>query len=268
MDSFLWEFELALLEADVAQPVAEKIITELKVLSTDGLEAKVTYPLRDQHIYYRDNELIIPIDSEPSAIYQALLGEDKLRIREILLTASGGPFFSKGASWSELARVSPADALNHPRWNMGKKVSIDSATLVNKGLELIEISRMFDIDPDRIRVMLHPQSIIHSGVVFVDGSTKFQASPPNMKYPISYALHHPARNMNDLPGIHYPLKLTMDDMPESVSRPITLARKALKIGPAGQIAYASADEWAVSAFLTGDLPFHLIPEVIAKNINF
>ena len=213
------------------------------------------------------DELVVPIDSEPSAIFQTLLGEDKLRIREILLTASGGPFFSKGATWSQLAQISPAEALNHPRWNMGKKVSIDSATLVNKGLELIEISRLFGIDPDRIRVMLHPQSIIHSGVVFIDGSTKFQASPPNMKYPISYALYHPTRSMNELPGIRFPMELTMDDVPKSIGRPIELARKAIKLGPAGQIAYASADEWAVKAFLAGELPFHLIPEVIAKNLN-
>ncbi len=213
------------------------------------------------------DDLVVPIDSEPSAIYQTLLGEDKLRIREILLTASGGPFFSKGASWSQLARVTPTEALNHPRWNMGKKISIDSATLVNKGMELIEISRLFNIDPDRIRVMLHPQSIIHSGLVFIDGSTKFQASPPNMKYPISYALYHPTRSMNELPGIHFPMELTMSDLSESVSRPIDLARKAIKLGPAGQIAYASADEWAVKAFLSGELPFHLIPEVIAKNLN-
>ena len=234
----------------VALATKEAIVCGAHIMPDDSLE-----------------ELVIPIDSEPSALYQCLLGEDKLRIKEVLLTASGGPFFSKGASWSQLMNVSPQDALNHPRWDMGKKVSIDSATLVNKGLELIEISRMFNIDPDKIRVMLHPQAIIHSGVTFVDGSTKFQASPPNMQYPISYALYHPARQMNDLIGLPFPQKLTMDDMPESICRPINLARKAIKIGPAGQIAYAGADEWAVQAFLSGELPFHLIPEVIAKTLN-
>jgi len=234
----------------VALATKEAIVCGAHIMPDDSLE-----------------ELVVPIDSEPSALYQCLLGEDKLRIKEVLLTASGGPFFSKGVSWSQLMNVSPQDALNHPRWDMGKKVSIDSATLVNKGLELIEISRMFNIDPDKIRVMLHPQAIIHSGVTFVDGSTKFQASPPNMQYPISYALYHPARQMNDLVGLPFPQKLTMDDMPESICRPINLARKAIKIGPAGQIAYAGADEWAVQAFLNGELPFHLIPEVIAKTLN-
>ncbi len=213
------------------------------------------------------SELVIPVDSEPSAIYQCLVGEDKFRIRELILTASGGPFFSKGATWSQLVNVRPNDALKHPRWNMGKKVSIDSATLVNKGLELIEISKMFDIDPDKIRVMLHPQALIHSGVVFVDGSTKFQVSQPNMKYPISYALYHPSRHMNDMPGVKFPAQFQMDDIPEKVSRPIMLARAAVKKGAAAQIAYAAADEWAVRAFLNMEIPFHLIPEVIAKTMN-
>ncbi|HOO97697.1 MAG TPA: 1-deoxy-D-xylulose-5-phosphate reductoisomerase [Caldisericia bacterium] len=210
---------------------------------------------------------IVPIDSEPSAIYQSLLGEDKLRIREILLTASGGPFFSKGMKWGQLTNVRPEDALSHPKWNMGAKISIDSATLANKGLELMEISMLFGIDPDRIRILIHPEAIVHSGVAFVDGSTKLQASPPSMKYPISFALNHPTRNLNDLRGVGFPVRLTFDDMPEDVSRSIQLARKAYQMGACGRIAYTAADEWAVGAFLSNKLPFYLIPEIIGKTLS-
>ncbi len=210
---------------------------------------------------------IIPVDSEPSAIFQSLQGEDKNRVKEILLTASGGPFFSRDMTWGQLFHVTPEDALNHPRWRMGRKISVDSATLVNKGLELIEVSKLFGIGPERIRILLHPQAEIHSGVVMIDGSSKFQASPPDMRYPISYALHHPARAMSDLPSLKFPVSWTMADMPEQCGRTIELAKLALSKGPVGLVAYAASDEMAVQMFLSKSLPFNFIPEVIAKSLG-
>jgi len=212
-------------------------------------------------------ELVVPIDSEPSAIFQCLQGDDRTRIREILLTASGGPFFSKNLNWGQLSNVRPEEALSHPRWRMGKKISIDSATLVNKGLEIIEISKLFDIPHEKIRVLLHPSAEIHSGVTFVDGSTKLLCSPPDMRYPISFALHYPARSMSDLKGLHLPANWTLQELPETMSRSIDLARKAIDLGPSGLVSFAAADEAAVEMFLSKQLPFVLIPEIISKSLT-
>lgn len=219
--------------------------------------------LIDRQTY--DN-LVIPIDSEPSAIFQSLIGEDKFRIKEIILTASGGPFFSKGLNWSELSLVKPEEALAHPRWKMGRKITIDSSTLVNKALEMIEISYMFGVDPGIIRIMLHRESEIHSGVTFVDGSTKLQASPPDMRLPISYALNYPARNLSTFPGLRFPVRWVMEEMPEIMSRAIDLGRRAWKAGASGLISLCASDEAAVELFLAKKLPFHLIPEMIAKTL--
>ena len=206
---------------------------------------------------------IIPIDSEPSAIFQCLIGEDRFRINEILLTASGGPFFAKGLNWADLKLVKPEEALDHPRWKMGRKITIDSSTLANKALEMIEIAYMFGIDPEKIRIMLHRESEIHSGVTFIDGSSKLQASPPDMRIPISYALNCPARNFSNFQGLRFPVRWVLEDLHESMSRCIDLGKRAWKAGAKGLVTFCAADEVAVELFLTKKLSFHLIPEVIA-----
>lgn len=217
--------------------------------------------LIDRSVYDRQ---IIPIDSEPSAIFQSLAGEDRFRIKEILLTASGGPFFSKGLNWGDLKLVKPEEALEHPRWRMGRKITIDSSTLANKALEMVEIAYMFGVEPDNIRIMLHRESEIHSGVTFIDGSTKLQASPPDMRIPISYALNCPARNFSTFHGLRFPVRWVLEDLPESMSRCVELGKRAWSLGPKGLITYAAADEAAVELFLAKKLSFHIIPEVIAK----
>lgn len=209
-------------------------------------------------------EQIIPIDSEPSAIFQSLLGEDKARVAKVFLTCSGGPFFSKGMTWSQVGNIRPEDALAHPRWKMGKKITIDSATLVNKGLELIEICKMFDFSPEQVEVLLHPQAEIHSGVMMVDGSAKFQVSPPDMRYPISFALNHPGRFMSEMKGLRFPANWSLTPIPEEITRTIDFARKALSKGPSALVALSAADEAAVEMFLAKTLPFNMIPEVISK----
>jgi 1-deoxy-D-xylulose-5-phosphate reductoisomerase len=219
--------------------------------------------LIERNVY---DKQIIPIDSEPSAIFQSLAGEDRFRLKEVLLTASGGPFFSKGLTWGDLKLVKPEEALDHPRWKMGRKITIDSSTLANKALEMIEISYMFGIQPEQVRIMLHRESEIHSGVTFIDGSTKLQASPPDMRIPISYALNCPARNFSTFQGLRFPVKWVLEDLPESMSRCIELGKRAWSMGAKGLIMYAASDELAVELFLAKKLPFHLIPEVIARTL--
>ena len=212
-------------------------------------------------------EKIIPVDSEPSAIFQSLIGEDRCRIKEILLTASGGPFFSKGMTWNQLSHIRPEDAMNHPKWKMGKRITIDSATLVNKGLELIEVCRMFDVPPEKVRVLVHPQAEVHSGVMMVDGSAKLQASPSDMRYPISYALHFPGRTVSDLDGLKFPANWSFGELTGDASKSVVLAKSAFSKGPSWLVAYTAADEAAIELFLSRSLSFGLIPEVISKTMS-
>src|SRR6476620_9819559 len=144
---------------------------------------------------------IIPVDSEHSAIFQCLIGEMRNPIEKILLTASGGPFLGKKTNW--LVNVKREHALQHPNWNMGAKISVDSATLMNKGLEMIEAKWLFNLKPEQIQVVIHPQSAIHSMVQFEDGSIKAQMGPPDMKLPIQYALTFPQRIQNDFPRFDF-----------------------------------------------------------------
>ena len=205
---------------------------------------------------------IHPVDSEHSAIYQCLAGEFHNPIEKIVLTASGGPF--RGFSSEMLASVTKADALKHPNWNMGAKITIDSASMMNKGLEVIEAKWLFDLKKDQIDIIVHPQSIIHSIVQFEDGSMKAQMGLPDMKLPIQYALTYPRRLKNTFPRfdfLDYP-SLTFEEPDFKAFRNLNLAFDALsKEGNAPAVLNA-ANEIAVARFLNDEIAFAQLPDVV------
>ena len=209
------------------------------------------------------NVPILPVDSEHSAIFQSLVGEWHNPIEKILLTASGGPFFGKDRDF--LKTVTIADALHHPNWNMGKKITVDSATLMNKGLEVIEAKWLFDVRPEQIEVVVHPQSVVHSMVQFCDGSIKAQLGLPNMELPIQYALSFPKREADDA------RRLSLADYPAlTFAKPdfgtftcLALAYKAIEKGGNMPCIMNAANEVAVAAFLQGKIAFLDIPDTIA-----
>ncbi len=207
---------------------------------------------------------IIPIDSEHSAIFQAIQGNRPRDIRRLWITASGGPFWRH--SREELAKVTAAAALQHPNWSMGPKITIDSATLMNKGLEVIEASVLFHLPPERIQVHVHPESIVHSLVEYIDGSVIAQLGIPDMRVPISYALAYPERLPLELPSLNLfeVGKLTFE--PPDVERfpCLGLAFQALAAGGDMPAVLNAANEVAVAAFLRGAIPFGAIPEVISR----
>jgi 1-deoxy-D-xylulose-5-phosphate reductoisomerase len=205
---------------------------------------------------------IIPVDSEHSAIFQCLVGESGNPVEKITLTASGGPFLD----WSEemLKDVRPGEALKHPNWDMGSKVTIDSASLMNKGLEVIEAKWLFDLTPDQISVIVHPQSVIHSFVHFGDGSVKAQLGVPDMRVPILYALTYPDRLYSDLPRLdfrNYPT-LTFADPDLKKFRNLSLAYDALKEGGNMPCILNAANEIAVNAFLAEKIGFIQMSDVV------
>lgn len=210
---------------------------------------------------------VIPVDSEHSAVFQCLQGRKEKEVHRVILTASGGPFLKKDLS--ELKNVTPEAALNHPNWDMGKKISIDSATLMNKGLEVIEARWLFNIPADRIEVLLHPQSIVHSMVEFVDGSVLSQMSVPDMKGPIGYALSYPERFCNimsqlDLAKIG---ELTFEKPDPKKFRCLSLTYDALTAGGTMPSVLNAANEVAVDAFLDNLIPFTEIPSIIEETMN-
>jgi 1-deoxy-D-xylulose-5-phosphate reductoisomerase len=205
---------------------------------------------------------IIPVDSEHSAIFQCLAGESGNPVEKITLTASGGPFLN--FTEEMLKTVKPQEALKHPNWEMGNKVTIDSASLMNKGLEVIEARWLFDLNPDQIKVIIHPQSIVHSLVHFADGSVKAQLGMPDMRVPILYALSYPDRYSSDLPKLdlnHYPA-LNFAEPDFSRFRNLTLAYHALKQGGNMPCIMNAANEIAVSAFLSGKIGFLQMSDVV------
>lgn len=205
---------------------------------------------------------LLPVDSEHSAIFQCLWGESPDAVEKIILTASGGPF--RRATAAELERATPADALRHPSWNMGAKVTIDSATMANKGLEVIEARWLFDAGPDKIDVVVHPQSIVHSMVQFTDGNIKAQLGLPDMRLPIDVALAYPARPRNEFPRWRFsPADTLTFEAPDTRRFPcLRLAYDALRAGGAAPCVLNAANEVAVAAFLAGEIGFTLIPRVI------
>ena len=210
---------------------------------------------------------IHPVDSEHSAIYQCLAGEFHNPIERVILTASGGPF--RGRSVESLVGVTKADALKHPNWDMGAKITIDSASLMNKGLEVIEAKWLFDVDPNQIDVVVHPQSIVHSCVQFEDGSIKAQLGLPDMKLPIQYALTYPRRLQNDFPRFNFMdhPSLTFEKPDIETFRNLGLAFNALKEGGNAPAILNAANEVAVSRFLKDDIKFLDLPDVVEHALN-
>ena len=203
---------------------------------------------------------IIPVDSEHSAIYQALLAGKRSDVKKLILTASGGPFREK----ADLSDVTVADALNHPTWSMGEVVTINSATLLNKGLEIIEAHYLFDLPYESIEAVIHPQSVVHSLVEYIDGSTIAQASPPNMKGPIAYALSYPDRISRATAAIDWSKSHTWQFLPiDNEKYPaIELAKRCGQLGSGLPAAYNAANEVAVAAFLAGQIKFTGIIDIV------
>ncbi|MCX7695620.1 MAG: 1-deoxy-D-xylulose-5-phosphate reductoisomerase [Caloramator sp.] len=215
----------------------------------------------------KSNSKIIPVDSEHSALFQCLNGERKSTVKNLILTASGGPF--RGKKKEDLTKVTPEMALKHPRWNMGRKISIDSATLMNKGLEVIEAHYLFDVDYDNIKVVIHPQSIIHSMVEYKDGSIIAQLSNTDMRHPIQYALEYPNRTeslIGYLDLIKYNT-LTFEEPDVETFECLKLAYEAGKIGGTMPAVCNIANEEAVELFLNNEIKFLDIPIIIKEAMN-
>ncbi|MGB7061863.1 MAG: 1-deoxy-D-xylulose-5-phosphate reductoisomerase [Candidatus Zixiibacteriota bacterium] len=210
---------------------------------------------------------ILPIDSEHSAIKQCLLSGKKEEVKRLILTASGGPFLNKNAA--DLDEITVEQALSHPTWEMGKKITIDSATLMNKGLEVIEAHWLFGIPPDRISVLIHPQSIIHSMVEFVDGSVIAQMSVPDMKLPIQYALFYPRRVISNNTSLDLAKagKLTFLEPDDAKFPCLGIAYDALKRGGTAPAVLNAANEVAVQAFLNRGLPFTGIQKIVRETLS-
>ena len=209
---------------------------------------------------------MIPVDSEHSALYQCLVGEDVGSVARLVLTASGGPF--RGRSRDDLGAVTPAEALKHPTWDMGRRITIDSATMFNKGLEVIEAHHLFGVPYDKISVVVHPQSIVHSAVEFLDGSWKAHLGHPDMRIPIQYALTAPARSPS--PAAPFELAgLSLDfHEPDHEAFPaVSLAFRAGRRGGSSPAVLNAADEVAVEAFLQDRLGFLGITDVVAETLD-
>lgn len=210
---------------------------------------------------------IIPVDSEHSAIFQCLVGEGRNKIEKIILTASGGPFLGRKPNF--LMNVKREHALQHPNWSMGAKITIDSATLMNKGLEVIEARWLFNLKPEQIQVVIHPQSIIHSMVQFEDGSIKAQMGLPDMKLPIQYAMAFPNRIPNTFPRYNFkqPNLLQFDEPDLKTFRNLALAMEAMKKGGNMPCILNAANEIAVYAFLKNRIGFLDMTEVVEKTMQ-
>ena len=210
---------------------------------------------------------IIPVDSEHSAIFQCLVGEGRNKIEKIILTASGGPFLGRKPNF--LMNVKREHALQHPNWSMGAKITIDSATLMNKGLEVIEARWLFNLKPEQIQVVIHPQSIIHSMVQFEDGSLKAQMGLPDMKLPIQYAMAFPQRIPNSFPRYNFkqPNTLQFDEPDLKTFRNLALALEAMKQGGNMPCILNAANEIAVYAFLKNRIGFLDMTDVVEKTMQ-
>src|SRR5688500_3846826 len=238
----------------IVMPVARRLAARTR--ETDPLDAFAS-PLA----------WLRPIDSEHSAIWQCLVGESMTSVAALVLTASGGPFLD--AAPDELAAVTPERALQHPTWTMGAKITIDSATLANKGLEVIEAHWLYDVDYDAIEVVIHPQSIVHSAVRFVDGSLKAQLGTPDMRLPIQYALTYPERRPSPSVAVDLIAAGRLDFRAPDEGRfpALRIAREAGRIGQRATTALIAADEVAVERFLAGSLEFTGIPRLLEAAVE-
>lgn len=210
---------------------------------------------------------ILPVDSEHSAIYQCLVGESPSSVEKLILTASGGPFLSKNKE--DFSSVTVDEALNHPNWKMGDKITIDSASMMNKGLEVIEAKWLFGISEKNIEVVIHPQSIIHSMVQFIDGSIKAQIGLPDMKLPIQYALTFPNRMQNDFERTNFPSLMQMTFYKPDLEKfeCLKIAYNVLNAGGTAPCILNAANEIAVDLFLKGKIGFSKIPYIINKSLE-
>ncbi len=213
------------------------------------------------------NVKILPVDSEHSAIFQSIVGEQHKFIEKIYLTASGGPF--RGMKPHQLATITKQQALNHPNWKMGSKITIDSATLMNKGLEAIEARWLFNLKPGQIDIVIHPQSIIHSMVQFIDGSIKAQMGLPDMRLPIQYALTYPERLENDFPRFDFfkHSQLTFEKPDIETFKALKLALQAMNRGGNMPCVLNAANEVAVQAFLNSQIGFMDIANIVEQTLN-
>jgi 1-deoxy-D-xylulose-5-phosphate reductoisomerase len=210
---------------------------------------------------------IVPVDSEHSALAQCLRAGERMEVRRLILTASGGPF--RGRRRADLAQVTPEQALAHPTWKMGPVVTINSATLVNKALEVIEAHLLFDLPLDRIDVVVHPQSVVHSMVEFADGSTLAQCSPPDMRLPIALGLHWPARVPDAVPACDWKTATawTFEPLDDEAFPAVALARRVGAIGGTAPAIFNAANEEAVAAFLAGNLSFTGIVDTVERVVE-
>jgi 1-deoxy-D-xylulose-5-phosphate reductoisomerase len=208
---------------------------------------------------------IIPVDSEHSALYQCFLSGKANEVKQVVLTASGGPFRDR----NDFSDITVADALNHPTWSMGPVVTINSATLMNKGLEIIEAHYLFDLPYSKISAVIHPQSIVHSMVEFIDGSTIAQASPPNMKGPIAYAISGTNRISKATAPIDWSTKQNWEFMPIDGAKfpAVELARRCGELGGGLPAIFNAANEVAVAAFINGAIPFVKIVDVVDATVQ-
>ncbi len=240
-------------------------LSALEAGNTVALANKESLVAGGDLVISHGRDRLIPVDSEHSAIFQALKSGKREEVSKFVLTASGGPFRNR----KDLSDITVAEALAHPTWNMGEVVTINSATLVNKGLEIIEAHYLFDMPYSKIEAVIHPQSIIHSFVEFVDGSTIAQASPPNMKGPIAYALSYPERINNVISSIDWRLahNWTFEPIDEVRFPSIELARRCGALGGAVTAIFNAANEVAVEAFLKKHIAFSAIVETIERVVN-
>ena len=241
-----------------------KAVSKGKVIALANKETLVVAGDIVMKLALQNRSPIIPVDSEHSAIFQCLVGEARNPIEKIILTASGGPFLGKKPNF--LVNVKRDHALQHPNWSMGAKITIDSATLMNKGLEMIEAKWLFNLQPEQIEVVIHPQSIIHSMVQFEDGSIKAQMGLPDMKLPIQYALGFPERIQNNYPRLNfrkYPA-LNFEEPDYKTFRNLGLATEALQKGGNSACILNAANEIAVWAFLKNRIGFLDITAVVEK----
>lgn len=264
---------------DSADTVVVSVVGNIGIKPTyEAIECKKEIALATKEVMVSGGNLItgklkekgvriLPIDSEHSAIFQSLQGNGMNKIRRIILTASGGPF--RGRKKAELINVTAAQALKHPNWSMGAKITIDSASMMNKGLEVIEAKWLFDVDVDQIQVVVHPQSILHSAVEYEDGAVIGQMGVPDMKVPISYALTYPNRVENGFEKLDITKvgTLTFEEPDTETFECLSLAYKAIKAGGTMPAVLNAANEIAVAAFLKGSIGFMDIPRIIKNTME-
>ena len=263
--------EVAALQADVVlNGITGSIglgptLSALEAGNTVALANKESLVAGGDLVMAHGRDRIIPVDSEHSALFQAMQAGRTEDVSRVVLTASGGPFRER----EDLSKVTVQEALAHPTWSMGPVVTINSATLVNKGLEIIEAHYLFGTSYSKIEAVIHPQSIVHSMIEFVDGSTIAQASPPNMKGPIAYALSYPERVAKVIPAIDWSKSHSWEFVPIDESRfpSVALARRCGALGGAFTAMYNAANEVAVSAFLREQIPFTAIVDTIDETVS-